>query len=442
MPAFTPCVTLRRMKRILTVIATAAVIALVAGYFLIARVPADTIAFADTGRPGDTPTILGPGFHLRPVGSNLVLYSTSPVTAVGDTLVTPSTGGEIPARFTVTARIDPAHAATLHGPIAGRSLEDFLSAQAGILLRQYASSAGAVEILTPRFREQAAAAIVSAMKNGGMAEASMVIGPPDADTLLAAAQFLAPQGEASKIRQTVMEALAAPGGGGNWKLHTAMGLVNESERHLADCEKNYLDALAIEPAALPPMTQLVALYTAVGEYPKLRRVVDAALTSSPKSVPHLNWAAMVLLKDDDFKGAERLLKEGLAVEPQNELLLSNLAGVYLKTGKPEEAVSQLRLAVEAAPTNPQGLFNLGSTLASLGRFDEALPLLEQAEQNGPLNLALARALAGVHEKLGHAKEAAAYLKKAKELEAAQEDRKRKAAERHGTSQPAKGTSPK
>ena len=423
------------MKQILFIIAAAVVIALVAGYFFIARVPADSIAFADSGRPGDTPQILGPGFHLRPIGSNLILYSTAPVTATGETLVTPSTGGEIPARFTLTARIDPAHAATLHGPIAGRPLDEFLAAQAGILLRQYASSAGAVEILTPQFREQAASAIASAMKNGGMAEATMVIGPPDPDTLLAAAQFLAPQGEAWKIRQTLSESLVAPGGSGSWKLHTAMGLVNESERELAECEKNYLDALAIEPTALPPMTQLVALYTAVSEWPKLRRVVDAALTSNPKSVPHLNWAAMALMKDEDLKGAERLLKDGLAIEPQNETLLSNLAGVYLKNGRVEEAVAQLRLAVEAAPTNPQSLFNLGSALASLGRFDEALPWLEQAEQNGPLNIALSRALSGVHEKLGHAQQTSAYLKKTKELEAAQEERKKKAAGRHGTSQP-------
>lgn len=427
------------MKRALVATAVAVLVALVAGYFFVVRVPADAIAFADTGRPGDTPATLGPGFHFRPMGSNLVLYSTAPVSASGETLVTPSTGGEIPARFTITARIDPAHAATLQGPMAGRPLEEFLSAQTEVLLRQYASHAGAVEILTPRFREQAAAAITDAMKKGGMAEASMVISPPDADTLLAAAQFLAPQGEAWRIRDTVSEALKAPGGSGNWKLHTAMGLVNESERHLAECEKNYLDALAIDPAALPPMTQLVSLYSAVSEWPKLRRVVDAALTASPKSVPHLNWAAMVLLKDEDLKGAERLLKEGLAIEPGNETLLSNLAGVYLKSGRPEDALGQLRLAVQAAPSNPQSLFNLGSALASMGKFDEALPLLEQAEKNGPLNLVLARALAGVHEKLGHKQQASAYLGKAKELEAAQEDRKNKAAQKHGTSQaPAPG----
>ena len=423
------------MKQILFIVAVLVVIALVAGYFFIARVPTDSIAFADSGRPGEAPLILGSGFHLRPIGSNLVLYSIAPVSATGETLVTPSTGGEIPARFTVTARIDPAHAAALHGPIAGRPLEEFLSTQAGILLRQYASSAGAVEILTPRFREQATTAISNAMKKGGMAEATMVIEPPDADTLLAAAQFLAPQGEASKIRQTVSEALVAPGGSGNWKLHTAMGLVNESERALAECEKNYLDALAIEPAALPPMTQLVTLYSAVSEWPKLRRIVDAALTSNPRSVPHLNWAAMVLMKDADLRGAERLLKDGLAIEPQNETMLSNLAGVYLKTGRVEDAIAQLRLVVETAPTNPQNLFNLGSALASLGRFEEALPWLEQAEQNGPLNIVLSRALAGVHEKLGHAQQAAAYLKKTKELETAQEEQKKKAAGRHGISQP-------
>lgn len=422
------------------ILISAAALLVLAGYFVVVRIPSDAVGVAGGGRPGDTPNVLGPGFHLRASGSYLTIYSMAPVTASGQTLVTPASGGEIPARFTVTARLDPGQVAGLHASIGGRPLVDFLSAQTGILLQNYASRADAVEILTPQFRARAAAQIAEVMKKGGLAEASLVIRPPDEETLLAAAQFLAPRGEAWKIRQAVNEAIAEPGGPGSWKLLTALGFVNESERMLADCEKNYLDALAINPVAIPPMTQLIGLYSAVNEWPKLRRVVDAALTAEPGSLPHINWAAMVLLKQNELDAAERLLRDGLSIHPGNSMLLMNLGGLYLRRGRIDEAIDPLQKSVEADPTNMQALFNLGSALAALDRFGEALPYLERAEQNGTLTLPLARALQAVHEKLGHTPQAASYRDRARAMEAEAKARSKTREESHGAPPPRKSPS--
>ena len=405
------------MKRIAPILVAAAVIVLLLGYFLVIRIDADSVGIADTGRPGDRPVVLKPGLHLHPVGAQLLTYSTLPVSVEGEALMTPVTGGEIPARFSATARIDPDRVGDLHAAIGGRRLDEFLKSQTDLMLREYASHADAVEALTPQFRSRAATEVAAALKKIGFADVTLAIKPPDADTLLAAAQYLAPRHEAWKIRQTVAEAFGEPGGSGSWKLQTAMGLVNESEKMFTDAEKNYFDALAIDPSALPPMSELVSLYSTVKEWARLQRVLDAALTANPRSLQHINWMAMVLLRQEDFVGCERILKSGLEVEPANTTLLANLGTLYMKMNRVDDAVAAFQKAVEASPSSQQAQFNMGSALAATGKFAEALPFLERAEQAGSPTVQLLGTLMIVNEKLGDRTKAAAYRGRVKAIEA-------------------------
>jgi len=408
------------MKRAILIAGTMAVLVLVGIYLTTLRVPQDTVGIAEPARPGDKPSALGPGLHIRPFASKIVTYSTSAVTAAGEALVTPATGGEIAMRFTVTARMDPARAGELHAAFGGRTIEEFLSAQTDLMLREYAARAEAVEVLTPQFRATASQAVVDALGKGGFADAKVTIKPPDDDTLLAAAQYLAPRREAWKLRQTAAEALAEPKADGSWKLLTAMGLINQSDKMYGDAEKNYLDALAVDPAALPPMTELVGMYSAVKNWVKLERILDAALAANPKSLQHINWTAVVLLKMEDYTGAERILKSGLEIEPGNTTLMGNLGTLYMKMNRVDDALEVFRRAAELSPENQQALFNLGSALAASGRFSDSLPLLERAEQAGTPTLPLLETLAVVHERLGNKEKAGVYRQRARTM---QEQRK-------------------
>ena len=410
------------MRRIVLLAALVIAILLLAGYLFSIRVPTDTVVLVESDPPGATPAILGPGLHLVPPGGRrgkMVSYSTLPQTAEGEAILTPAAGGEIATRFTVTARLDPVRAGELHAAIGGRTPAEFLSAQTDLMLREYAARADAVEVLTPQFRKRAAESIAAALQKGGFTEAAIQIKPPDEDTLLAAAQYLAPRREAWKIRQAVAEALIEPGATGSWKLLTAMGLINGSDKMFTEAEKNFLDALAIEPAALPPMNELVAMYSAVKDWTKLERILDAALAANPKSLQHINWTAVVLLKMEDYVGAERILKSGLEIEPDNATLLSNLGTLYMKMNRVNEAVDVFKKAADTAPSNQQALFNYGSALAATGRFAEALPFLERAEGAGSPTLPLLATLAMVNEKAGNREKAADYRRRAKEMEARQ-----------------------
>jgi len=407
------------MKPTLLALVAAFLVLVIGGYFLLMRVPSGTVTIATKGEP-PTYQILEPGYHIAPFGARLASYPTGPVSTEGEAFVTTSNGGSIGFEYSLTARLDPARVAELAPAIKDRPLEAFLQAQVVALLQQQAGGTDPLELLSSDFRGRAREAIVGSMAAGGLAEASLQFSAPDSDSFLAAARYLAPRGEAWKLRLPVSEALLEPGRDADWKLLTAMGLVNESEKLLAEAEKNYLDALAVDPTALPPMSQIFTLYSTVGEWEKLQRVLDAALTVNPRSVQHLMWTAMVLIRRDDPVGAERMLDQALEVDPDNPLILSNLGVLYMKTERYDEAETTFRKAVDADPNNPAALYNLGTALAATDRFDEALPYLEEAEQKGRASGPLLDLLALVHDKLGHKARAREYRKQARELGERQE----------------------
>jgi tetratricopeptide (TPR) repeat protein len=405
------------MKRLLPVAAVAAALLLLTGYLLTLRVPAGGVAVVESGPAGSLPRTLPPGFHLRLPGSRVTVYSELAGQSSGEVMVTPVSGGEVPLRYTVSGRLDPARLAELHTAMAGRSVGDFLAAQAASLLRDDAARTEAVELLTPSFRQQTAARIQEILARGGVADASVVLGPPDDDTLMAAAQYLASRSEGYKVRQTVAEAMLTPDGARSWKLQTAMGYLDESEKLFQDAERSYLAALAIEPAAIPPMAQLVTLYSAVQDWSTLRRILDAALTARPDSPQHLNWTAMVMVMQEDATGAEELLKKGLQLDPGNHVMMANLGTLYMRLGRTDEALELFNHAVKAAPGSQQALFNLGTALATQDRYVDALPYLERAAEAGAMTAPLARTLALALRMTGDTARSAEYTKQADALEA-------------------------
>ena len=419
-------------------LAVVAVLAIASAWILLFRVPSGSIGVLDAGRPGEPPRLLGPGIHMRPPGATTSLIETSAVNGSGKVMVSPASGGELELSYSVTASLSTAAAPDVLASLEGRPITEVVSSRAGTLLNDYASSLDAITMLASGFREQAATVVAEGLGRQGFEAVQVTVHPLDDDSLLAAARALASRGEAYRVRQAIAEALLRPEAATSWKLHTAMGMVNESEKQFAEAERYYFDALAIDPTAVPPMAQLVVLYGARKDWMRLSRALDAALTAAPRSLQHINWMAMVLLKQEDYAGAERILKAGLEVEPTNSTLLANLGALYTKRGRAQEAEQAFRQAVEAAPENPQALFNLGSFLASSDRFADALPLLQRAEATGSVSYPLVRSLAVVHEKLGHAAEAASYRRRAQEMEAMLKQR-RGAAQEAGNGQTERAT---
>ncbi len=405
------------MKRILPwALLGAAVLTIISFSMLSTRVPVDSVAVMDSGRPDEAPKVLPPGFHLLPVGSSVTHYSTLPVTVSGEAPGITAGGGEILIDYHATCALDPDGFARHHARLNGGSLEQLCADDLARLARDQVSLDMSPDLLTKPFLSRIAEAVRREMTRSGYTTAAVTFDDPDEEALLAAAQSLVPRGEGQRLHAAVSAAAVTPAGAASWKILTALGMIHESRREAREAEKRYLDALAIEPAALPPMSQLVALYSTVGEWEKLSRVLDAALAAAPQSLQHINWVAMAFLRLEDYPAAEEVLLHGIQIQPENSIMLSNLGGVYLKWGRTEEAFEYLERAVEADPSNAQALFNLGSALAAERRYEEALPHLEAAEQTGSSNYQLFRTLAIVHEELGNPEKASPYRNRLKQME--------------------------
>jgi len=198
----------------------------------------------------------------------------------------------------------------------------------------------------------------------------------------------------------------APGAG--WEAHTAMGLVLESQKDPHGAEKEYLDALTLHPGALPPMAQLVAIYSAVGEFSKLDRLLEAGIQAQPTSIQHLGWYAMSLLRQKRLTESEKTIVRALAIEPANVMLLNNLGGVQIQEGRVADAIETFRKARTAKPGDRQSLYNLGTALCAAGKDAEGLPFLLDAERAGAPTPLLFDAIARAYRKTGDARRAREY----------------------------------
>lgn len=388
----------------------AAGVVLLAVFLLTMRVPAGSAVVLEASSPGEPARVLAPGWHRRPFGQRAVVYESLETVVTGEAKIEGQ--GAPTLRFTLEAAVDPARLPELHPAMQG-DLEAYVKRRAGAMLMTLAGSVPPGSLFSDAFREQSAAAAGEALQREGFARARVTVEPLDVEDLLNAVRSLAPNPAVSGLRAPVMRALESDAR--SWRLLTALGMIDESEKLIAEAEANYLDALAIDPGALPPMERLLTIYTTVGEWPKLQRVLDAALTVNPDSVPHLNWTGLVLMKRRDFVGAERALSHALTLAPENTTIMENMGALMMNTGRGEEAIAMFRRATETAPGDSRALVNLGSALAASDRFEEALEPLERAETAGSLSLNLASTLAIVHEKLGHAEKASAYRAKAESL---------------------------
>ena len=400
--------------KILLIAALVVALASLALYASLTVIPAGSVGLAGAG---PSAAALAPGIHLgSPFADPPIILPLRLPTVSGEGTVTPTNGATYEIAYEISGRIDPAR------------IEDFQRArgdgEAGDLLVQAAGGAimrtlegEEVAFLASAGMQTGARLIAhSLLEPAGIVDVTFEIHFPNA-TLLQLAKDLVRVGKASILRQLAAGAVAgaAPG---DWEPHTALGLVLEGEMDLKGAESRYLDALSIQPTAIPPMAQLFALYSAVGELEKLDRLLTAALEVAPESVQHLTWLSASLMRQGREEEAMRPAEDALALEPDDTRLINNLAGIHLKLGQFQEAIRLLRKAFAASGEDRQTRLNLGVALAATGEFKEGLEHLLAAEKLGNPGPPLLWAVAKAYRGLGQGSRAAAYERKARDAEKA------------------------
>lgn len=142
-------------------------------------------------------------------------------------------------------------------------------------------------------------------------------------------------------------------------------------------------AVAVEPDAYLPRSNLAAALLAAGEGEAAALHFEAAIRLEPRDVSARVNLGTVLETRGDLAGAERLMREALSLRPGDSAAGVNLAGLRARAGDDEGARRLLEDAVARDPTFAAARFNLGILLLRKGRKDDGRAQLRAAVRLDP-----------------------------------------------------------
>ena len=151
----------------------------------------------------------------------------------------------------------------------------------------------------------------------------------------------------------------------------ALAQASEQTGGLAEAERLYGRALALQPAAADVRTNLGRLLEAQGR-------IDAAVAAYRRAIEEEPWLSQAhtllggaLAKSGDLDGAVRALREAVTLEPDQPEALTNLGALLAQRGDLGQAGRLFRRAVQADPRDANALANLALFQANSGQLAEA-----------------------------------------------------------------------
>jgi serine/threonine protein kinase/Flp pilus assembly protein TadD len=164
--------------------------------------------------------------------------------------------------------------------------------------------------------------------------------------------------------------------------HACLGLVLDGTGKYEEAQKEYEDAVKLDPSDESLLTGLA------GVYEHLDRPDDAEKTFQRVIALRPNWAG----------GYDRL------------------GGFYFRGARYEQAADAYQHVIDLAPDGVSGYSNLGSVYVVQGRYEEALPVLERAQSIVPTNPLILSNIATAYFYLRRYSDAAQAFRKAVELD--------------------------
>ncbi len=176
---------------------------------------------------------------------------------------------------------------------------------------------------------------------------------------------------------------AAVGIDANPERLNALAQAYEAVGRMADAERRYLEALAIQPAAARIRTNLGRLRESQGR-------VEVAVADYRAAVAEEPWLAQAhtllggaLARGGDGPGAVASLREAVTQEPLQSDALTNLGVLLAQAGDTAAGGSYLRRAVAADGRNANAHANLALFFVNEGRPDDAFASAQQALSLNP-----------------------------------------------------------
>jgi tetratricopeptide (TPR) repeat protein len=148
-------------------------------------------------------------------------------------------------------------------------------------------------------------------------------------------------------------------------------------------DPNFADAWALRSTIYAGMGADGFMNTAQG-FLRAREDAEQAIALDPGSAAgYLSLAAVRLIYDFDWEGAEAALNKAAALEPGSTDLTSYRAGLEEVRGRLDEAIELRKRSVALDPLCSFCYVFLGSDLSETGQYDEANTALQKALELNP-----------------------------------------------------------
>jgi protein O-mannosyl-transferase len=198
--------------------------------------------------------------------------------------------------------------------------------------------------------------------------------------------------------------------------HLERGMLLEQVGRVDDAIAETEKALELNPSLVKAHLNLLILYGQVGNAGKAEEHFKAVIAVAPNEFPEAYYNyGVLLLKQQNFDGAEKAFRNDLALAPSNEAALSNLGYVLERRGKLPEAAQQFQKLIDLHPTR-EAHFELGRILVNQQQYQDAIAQFKQIlvpeDDKTPAYL---YALGATYGRAGDETQAVRYLEQAKQL---------------------------
>ncbi len=176
-------------------------------------------------------------------------------------------------------------------------------------------------------------------------------------------------------------------------LHSALGILRRAAGDSAGAEREYRQALVLDPLAQEPVKRLFEIEEPQGRLETLVPILREALRLNGDSAFHHNWLALVLERTGRQAGAEQEYRSALRSDPEYVSALVNLGSLVARQRDLDEAERLFRRALGRDPRNLEARVGLGAALGIQGKTGEAIRTLEEGRALGLASPSLYNALA-------------------------------------------------
>jgi len=361
---------------------------------------------------GGQTVVLPAGPHLRvPLYHRVYHYDVPPVTVDETMSIVTRDQATFKLPVRIAARVSPGDVLTFHQARSGRDTHDFIQETVKGAILNAARQKTSDEILLPGASTAMAQQVSSDLIARGISDDGLTVGAPGPQVVLNVVVDNLRRQYPATARKLAEESLKSDPK--NALFHTAMGAVLEAEGNRDGAEKEYLDALYLDPTAVEPMSRLFVLYQKKGDpeaIGRLERLLEASLAKKKDSAVHHDWLGQVYMREGRSDKAETSFTTAINLAPKTPEFRVSLGTLRVQQKRFDDAKTAYEEALKLKPDHPLALYNLGVVSAMQGKIDDAIGFFEKAAATGPPSVALLNSMAQAYEQKGDLARAAEALR--------------------------------